>query len=35
VPVGVTWLIGTIAGWVVMRPWTREELRAVVRGRSG
>jgi O-antigen/teichoic acid export membrane protein len=35
VPVGVTWLIGTIVGWVVMRPWTREELRAVVRGRSG
>src|SRR2546421_872359 len=35
VPVGVAWLIGTIIGWVILRPWTREELRAVLRGRGG
>jgi O-antigen/teichoic acid export membrane protein len=35
VPIGIAWLIGTALGWLVLRPWTREELRAVVRGRGG
>jgi hypothetical protein len=35
VPIGIAWLIGTAAAWFVLRPWTRDELRAVVRGRRG
>jgi O-antigen/teichoic acid export membrane protein len=35
VPIGIAWLIGTAAASFVLRPWTRDELRAVVRGRRG
>lgn len=35
IPVGIAWLAGTALGWLILRPWTRDELRAVVRGRRG
>ena len=35
VPIGIAWFLATLAAAVIVRPWTRAELRAVMRERRG